>query len=528
MALAVLPSLVAALAALTMEWVPASDHALEVLRISEVGTRYTPLVGAYSRMGWHHPGPLLFWASAPLYRLAGPEGVLASVGLLTAASAGLAVVAARRIGGHSLMWLAAVAAVVLQLSLGDHVVDPWNPYVPIVALLAYLLCTWRAAEGDGWLLLAAVATGSYCVQAHVGYAPVVLAGAGFALARAGARRRSGTPVPSYRWVAAAGLVGLALWSGPLLQSWGDNGGNLLHIWEERRSPDEPAVGWEEGLRLAGRQFGVPAPWMGAREMDPNGLARRGSPLAVAAILLAGIVLAAVLRRRGDAQRAWFIAYALALTGVAVWGLTRISGLPAPYLTRPCWSVAALLYVSVAWGVVGLVGSAAGARRAARAAAVAVTAASLAAAGIAASLEVPNTQHAVAVAALSEQIRDELDPSVEHSVTLLDQRDLGSVGTGVVVDLQRRGWKLYVAPAYAHPFRPWRTHPPDPLPRLVIISDPEAREWTPPPDGRRVAAVNGQLPQEPGNDYEAWLAPCRQRCRSGPGGSDVSYERHQTG
>ncbi|HEX6236307.1 MAG TPA: hypothetical protein VFZ68_03885 [Acidimicrobiales bacterium] len=485
---------------------PASDQALEVLRISEVGTRHTPLVGAYSRMGWHHPGPLLFWVSAPLYRLAGPEGVLASVGLVTAAAAALAVVAARRIGGPPLMWLVAVAAVVVQLSMGDHVVDPWNPYVPILPLLAYLLCAWRAAEGDGWLLLAAVATGSYCIQAHVGYAPVVVAGGAFALARAAVRWRRGAPVTSYRWLPAAGAVALVLWSGPLVEAWGDDESNLVHIWEDGRSPAEPTIGWEEALRLAGPQFGVPAPWMGAPEIGADGLVRRGSPLPLAVAVAAGILLAAAARRWGDARTASFIAYALGVTGVAVIGLSRITGLPTGYLTRPCWSVAALLSTSLIWGVVGFVRSHTTSRNVARTAAVGTAILSLTAAAVVVSLEVPQARNSRIVAALTEQIRDELDPSVEHTAVILGGRDYGSVGTGVIVDLQRRGWSVFVEPRLAHPFRSWWTRPDGARPRLLIVSDPEAQGWTPPPGGRWLAAVDGMLPDAPGNDYEAWLAP----------------------
>jgi len=64
----VLPLIVGALAVVGDSWVPVGDWASAVLRTGEVGSRATPLVGAYSTKGFAHPGPLPFWVAAPLYR----------------------------------------------------------------------------------------------------------------------------------------------------------------------------------------------------------------------------------------------------------------------------------------------------------------------------------------------------------------------------------------------------------------------------------------------------------------------------
>ena len=85
----VLAPLVAVLVALVVSgraggWHPASDVAVEVLRIREVGGRHTPLVGVHSRYGWDHPGPVLFWALAPFSWLFGTAGVLVGVVVLNA------------------------------------------------------------------------------------------------------------------------------------------------------------------------------------------------------------------------------------------------------------------------------------------------------------------------------------------------------------------------------------------------------------------------------------------------------------
>src|SRR6476469_5468268 len=38
------------------------DVALTEISVRDVGGAHTPLFGVYSRYGWHHPGPLLFYA----------------------------------------------------------------------------------------------------------------------------------------------------------------------------------------------------------------------------------------------------------------------------------------------------------------------------------------------------------------------------------------------------------------------------------------------------------------------------------
>ena len=51
-------------------YLPLGDEANIDLRVRDVFTGDTPLVGAYSR-GFSHPGPLLFWLLAPLSAVTG-------------------------------------------------------------------------------------------------------------------------------------------------------------------------------------------------------------------------------------------------------------------------------------------------------------------------------------------------------------------------------------------------------------------------------------------------------------------------
>ena len=55
---------IGAIAVILGDWRPVGDIALTTLRIDDVGGSNTPLLGAWSRWGWAHPGPLMFWLLA--------------------------------------------------------------------------------------------------------------------------------------------------------------------------------------------------------------------------------------------------------------------------------------------------------------------------------------------------------------------------------------------------------------------------------------------------------------------------------
>lgn len=451
--LVALPALVAAVALLGHDWVPTSDHAVEVLRVADVGTRHTPLVGPWSRYGWDHPGPLLFWLSAPAYRALGPVGLPVTVAAVNAASAALAVVAARRIGGALLAWLVAAAAAILGLAMGDDLAHPWNPFVGVVPLLAFLLCAWGASRGDGPLLVGAVAAGSYCVQSHVGFLPVVALAVvvvACAVARAvrlGGARDGDAPEPRIagRTLVGAAALAVVLWSGPLVQQVGGDTGNLgrlaAYVWS---GSDQP-VGWEVAFEVSGRQFGVPAPWMGAADAKASGLAETAPPWSALAVVAAVAAAGIVAWRRGETARAWFVVFVVGLVGASVVATSRIADFLPPYLVRWAWPVAALVWVAGAWagasalarrgGVGVLVGSAL---------AVAVGATVVGAVGRL-TVELPFEDEGQAVAALSGAVRDDLDPDSRYRVVIADAA-FGVVGTGLVADLRLHGLDVRVPPA----------------------------------------------------------------------------------
>ncbi len=70
---------------------PVGDIALIDLTVDRVFTAGSPLLGAYSRFGWYHPGPSMYWLLAPFSVLAGgrPWGPVVGIAVVQAAAIAL-------------------------------------------------------------------------------------------------------------------------------------------------------------------------------------------------------------------------------------------------------------------------------------------------------------------------------------------------------------------------------------------------------------------------------------------------------
>ncbi len=178
--LVLVPTVAAMASALRNPYYPTNDWALLELQVRAVGTGDTPLIGVWSRFGWDHPGPWPLYLMALPYRLVpGEHGLLFGASAVNfAAVACCAGLALRRERAQALVLLVGLA--VLQRGLGiAGLTDPWNPILPILPFALYcLLCIELAVGPRRWMLPAAVAAGSFVVQAHLGFAqPVVIVGA---------------------------------------------------------------------------------------------------------------------------------------------------------------------------------------------------------------------------------------------------------------------------------------------------------------------------------------------------------------
>ena len=301
--LTVAPVIAAAVSLVGRHWHPASDLALQLLQIDDVGGRHTPLTGAHSRYGWDHPGPLLFWLLAPFDWLFGTTGVLVGTALLNTAAMVGALFVARRRGGVTLTALVAVMLLVLTLANDtDLFVNPWNPWVAVLPFFTYLLLAWSLADGDIVMLPWLIGVGSFIVQAHVGYAPLVLGAGVIGGVMAWRSRRVEDGGGRLRSIAVVSIATAAvLWLPPILQQLFSDEGNLAAIIEFFRDPPEAQAGWRLAWGIMGTELGPPGAWLAGGELGAFGVLPGSTVPAV--ILLAVTVAAGVVAVRHGAASA---------------------------------------------------------------------------------------------------------------------------------------------------------------------------------------------------------------------------------
>jgi hypothetical protein len=450
-------------------WFPVSDVAQIEARVRDVGFSHLPLLGPGGRMEGYgdtgsHPGPLPYYLLAPVYRLLGADGnalLVASVALQLAAVAAVLVIAHRR-GGLPFALAAAVVVGLLARGYGVwRLALPWNPYLPLLWWVVFLLALWSVLCGDRAVLPVVAFAGSFCAQAHVAYAGLVVglaAGAGGYLLVTGHRPRTRR---DKAWLVAAVWLGVLLWLPPLVEELQEQPGNLAVLVESFRHPydDRPAFGeavsyWAE--RCDWRPLFTST--LDTTDLDPQGSAGAG---AVCLALWAAAAAATVRRRTGPAalRRLHAVGGAALLAGLVA--TTRIAGPLWTYLGLWLWGVAALLLLATVWtalAVAPAVGDGAPGRvpppRHPRPVAIGLgVAAALVGAlftGDAARSEVQAAAQSRVLADLVGPTADGLaadpaacEPGCRYVVTWADAHTLGGQGYGLLVALEGRGFTVGV-------------------------------------------------------------------------------------
>ena len=161
-----------------------------------VGRRLT---GPWGRFGWNHPGPALFYALAPIYRLSNssPLGLYLGAVVLNGLFIGAAVLAGARLAGAVGAYATASVVLTITLSLSPSTLAHfWNPYVLTIPLFLFgMLCALIAIEGGGWVVWALI-VGTFAVQSHVGGGPLVVGLPVFAVLYRGFTHGRQTPRPA--------------------------------------------------------------------------------------------------------------------------------------------------------------------------------------------------------------------------------------------------------------------------------------------------------------------------------------------
>jgi hypothetical protein len=433
------PIVVGASALVGQRWLPLSDWASLTYRVSQVGTADTPLVGPYSFHGWAHPGPLLYWLAAPLYRLTGgdPRSLLWSGAVLNlAVVAALAAVAWRR-GRWPLLLAVMLLVTALLHGFGPEVVlDVWNPYVPLLPFLLAVLLAWDAALGRPRALPAAAVAATFAVQAHLAFLPLVAAVAVWYLGwtRWGGRvvpppagENGGAPPPGRpagerRALRLAALVTGVLWLPPLLDALVDlhNPANVARSLVHHRV----TVGPLDALAVVGRYVRPDGRWVRGSDavvyLSPRSVDAVFLVLAVAVV--AGCL--AVARRRRLVDVAALSTLTLVLLLVSVPATSQLLAPTMPYLAEWLKLVGGLVWFTAGWtawrAAVPAIRSAPARRLAAAGVAVVVLVAAAAGADRAAGVKPPHGAEPELLAALRDGWRSELDPGATYRVEVLDE------------------------------------------------------------------------------------------------------------
>ncbi len=377
------------LTSLSSDYSVISDQATMELHVREAG-RHLLEVGPFSRYGWSHPGPAIYYLAFPLYHLMGERSQsFAVLALLVNALSlvGVALVVRRRLGFGAMVWTVLVLALYAR-TLGPHFIrDSWNPYLPVLPFLLAVALLWTALLGDAWALPCAAVLISFAVQSHVGYAPPALAvlltvgGLAFIGAVARARRRPSEAVGGAvggaagavlaegaasgsspklgrhawsRWAVAssvAALLAAVMWLPPIVQQLTHSPGNLTLVWRYfgTTRPDYTVA---DGFRQVSNAVAeLPAFVTGT---DPAHVFPYPPALptwagVLAAVLLAVALVVAVLLRRWAVLALGVLALAVGATGVV--SVSRVTGPLFDYLFK--WVAVAGVLLWVAVGVVAL-------------------------------------------------------------------------------------------------------------------------------------------------------------------------------
>jgi hypothetical protein len=434
------------------------DDALLEMQTRDIG-RHLVQLGPYSRFGFAHPGPMMFYVFALPYWLFGGASVginFAPLVVNAVALVGVAWVAWRR-GG---MLLLASTLLLVELFLRqwgvspDFVRQPWNPYVTVLPLLLFLFLAWEVARSERWALPAVVIVGSFLTQSHLGYVPAVgvVGLLAVCLGWRGYRAQWKTSDRTRLRTAIFLSFGAAilLWLPPLTEQLTHWPGNVGHMaaFQVRTKPDHTLA---DGVAVTLRTVANLPAWLLGKQLGPDGTFPGTAWLAIPLFAVFGAAGVIAWRRRAhDAMKFGLIA--IVGVAVAMLAMARVTGPLYVYLIR--WVQMPAIAVLVFPFVVASDPAVRTARR--RIYVGAIVAVLFVLVGVtlsntnqARALPEPGGRGKTEVASLTAAIRAAV-PSGTRTIVI----EPGSVATypdewGVAVELERAGFTVWFPNAYAN-------------------------------------------------------------------------------
>ncbi len=506
-----LPIVVLVIALAQRNWYPTGDLAQAELRMRSL-PHHPPLVGAAGRIvdsqgrQGSHPGPLMFWVTWPLYALLGRsswalEAATAAVNLAwLLLSVGLV---KRRVGLGVTAWYGAVTLVLIGGYGLNALTQPWNPWVGLLPFTVLMLAAWSSLEGDRWAPVLAVAAASYAIQGHVGYAPVALPLVAMSAVAPVTRwwmsgrnpQRQAQDAPPRPgpgvWLVPtllAVLLGLAAWSGPIIDVIGHEPNNVDKLAANFGNPSEPPIGLGRAVESAFQSASPVGAWVrGGEEVT-------GSVVPGALLLGAWATVAALAARRRREPGLTRLNAVLAVgTVLGIFTVSRIFGALYLYVFRWFVAIIALQIFALGWGVATLLPRPlpVWSRRLAGGAAVGLLVLSVFTSQRLVAQQIPYDQSWRMERALSRQVIPHLDPTKSYLVTWDDPAYLGGLGFGLILDLERRGFTVGAEPRFSAAVEPRRVLCPGQYDAVLTTVTGRAalEKWAGIANAERVATVD---------------------------------------
>lgn len=439
---------------------PWADTALTELVVRDVGS-HSVLVGPYSRFGWNHPGPILFYLLAAPYRAVGASAGLdlGALAINAASAVGICLVVRRRGSGALVLWCVVGIGLLLG-ALGAEVLrDSWNPRITVLPFTLAVFCTWAVLRGSRWAVVAVVVIGSFVVQSHVGYAPAVLALLVVVSASIIRRWHAARDDEARRVMVVGSIVGGVLWLPPVVDQIVNERGNLREIGAYFLNHGG-SHGIDDAARAVLVAVGEPVAWLVGAEVAwwPGAI--------VVAVLVVTLVLA-VWHGHPDAK--FLAALGALVVAVGVVSMSRVVGPIEDYLAL--WTVSVFL---VAWVAAGALAHAEfTARKVSEAARrVLVLGMAVVAFGLgidvtiaAANAGAPEAATSVTIGDLTRRVVREVPPGDDPIVVEIPDHDQWPYAAGVVLQLERAGYDVRVDPSERTLFG--RRATPTERPRVVV-------------------------------------------------------------
>ena len=509
------PLLVALVALRSPRWYPILDMAQTEQRVRDVGTGDSPLIGLPGRIGpfgdqGSHPGPLSFWALAPVYRLLGASAwalQAASVALHTLAMGTLLWIAHRRGGMRLVLGVAAMLAVLIHAYGSVTLTEAWNPHLPVLFWLVLVFAVWSVVSDDLAMLPVGVAAGSFCAQTHVPYLGMSVGLLAFAVGAGVFRAYRNTDPDArrrlVRWLLVAVGVGALVWLPPVIDQLTSSRGNLTVLWEHFTDPPEDPVGIGRGVEVLLVHLN---PWRltGLVVTEQPQTATTGSTIPGVLFLAAWFAtVAAAWRLRHRALLRLDLVLGVTLV-LAVASTSRIFGFVWYYLLLWAWGLNALILLAVGWTLaVAIAPYVRGARRRS-----ALAASATALAGIivvtTVALTIDAVDTGVRAAPLSKTLGEITTPTARalasgstvgggkdglYLITWDDPVAIGAQGWGLMNELDRRGFDVGALPVQRGGATPdQEIDPEDATARVHLVIGPRIEIWRARPDVEQVAYV----------------------------------------